>query len=107
MLNANEHFHSGWATNDKNGNTIIKELGEGKEPTDAPILVDQWWITQRLSHLEGEILTVIEATVTKDNQKATKDIIKNYVGKLYAEIVNTTHTEDYTDYMCSLSNPKN
>lgn len=99
-------FHFGWATNDENGNTIVKELGEGKDATDAPILLDQWWVTQRLSHIEGKILTVIEATVTKENQKATKDIVRGFVGELFAEVVNTTHTEEYTQHMCDLGKPK-
>jgi hypothetical protein len=105
MKDANLVYHLGWATNGEYGETIIKDFEE-REETDAPILLDQWWVTQRLSHLEGEILTLIEATIEKDRQKATKDIVRNIVGKFYAEIVNTTHTEDYTQHMCDISNPK-
>ena len=104
---ADKMFHSGWATNDQFGATIIKELGEGKDDTDAPVLLDFMWVTQRLSHLEGKILTLIEATVNKDNQKSTKDIVRDYVGTLYAEITNTTHTDEYMEYLCNLCSSQN
>ena len=99
-LEADKNFHYAYATNGTHGDTLIKELAQGKDALDPTILVDYGWVTQRLSHLEGQILTVIEATVTKDNQKPAKDIVKNYVGAFYAEIVNTTHTEEYMDFMC-------
>jgi hypothetical protein len=103
---ADHTFHYGWASNGDFGQTVIKELAGGKDHTDAPILLDQWWVTQRLSHLEGKILTLVEATCPKENQKATKDIVRDYIGTLYAEVVNTTHTEDYTQHMCDISNTK-
>ena len=104
-LDADQNFHYAYATNGKHGDTVIKELAEGKDALDPTILVDYNWITQRLSHLEGKILTLVEATVTKDNQKSTKDIVRDYVGTLYAEIVNTTHTEEYMDFMCRACSP--
>jgi hypothetical protein len=99
------HEHQGWASTDDHGNTVIKEFGFGKDDTEAPILLDWHWVGQRLSNLEGKILTVIEATVTKDNQKATKDIIRNYISEVYADVINTTHTEAHLEYMTNLCNP--
>ena len=103
---ANLYEHQGWASLDQYGNTVVLEFIEGKEDTDAPILLSGDWVMQSLSHLEGEILTLVEATVEKDNQKATKDIVRNYIGSFRANVINTTHTEEHTQYMIDLCNPK-
>lgn len=99
-------FHSGWATVGEYGDTIIKSFDEGKDELDAPILIDQLWLMQHISHLEGQILTLLEATVVKDQQKGAKDMTRYFFGVLYADIVNATHTPEYTERMTELTNIK-
>lgn len=107
---ATKDEHQGWATTGPHGETVINEFGSGKSRYDAPILIDQNWIIQHLSHLEGKILTLLEACVIESQQKGAKDLTRGMIGELMADVINVTHTDEYTEFMvkeCNQSEFKN
>lgn len=91
--------HEGWVSVDKHGLDKFNSFEDGRSKYDAPILLDQMWVIQHMSNLEGKILTLIEATVVKDQQKGTKDLARGYFGELMADVINATQTDEYTELM--------
>lgn len=91
--------HEMWVTTGEHGEDEFMSFEFGRGKYDAPILVDQKWIFEHLSHLEGEILTIVEATVVKDQQKGAKDLVRRHFGVMFSDVVNATQTDEYTEFM--------
>ena len=98
--------HLGYLKLGKNNTDDLVEFGFGKEPEDKPILLDPTWMTFRLSRFQGKLLTLVEATVDSDKQKATKDIMKDYFSEFMFEIDSLTNTLEYIEAIADATNSK-
>lgn len=69
-------------------------IGDGRSPLCADNLFTERYINEIISKAIGKALTVIEATVPNEQQKAAKDLVRDQLGDLYEKVNADAYEED-------------
>jgi len=64
------------------------------------------FVKQNIQELEGRMLTIVEAVVEKDRQKATKDLVKDAFSAKYNWIWEFCHILDLEDPKTLATTPR-
>lgn len=101
-----QDFHAGWISLDDKNHNVFNTFGDGKDATDAPILMDDHWVSRRISKLEGKMLTLIEAILPAKQQEGAKSMVRDFASQAHTDVIEATHTPEYSQYMIDLCNGK-
>lgn len=69
-------------------------IGEGRSHLCADNLFTERYINEIIGKAIGKALTIIEATVPKDQQQAAKDLVRDQLGDLYEKVHADAYEED-------------